>query len=368
VSDDTTDTVEPETTTTPGPLSVEDVFDQHFPDEGVRDEQPRDEQGRFAEVTPAETPTPEEPEAPAPSAETAAEQRRILKLKIDGNEEDFDLDAEYARDPEALAALIRQGKALPTVEERRRKEGMAEGAKTVADMLRAQGYELHYDQATGQLKATPPQRSAVTPVADLYAEEDAKIAALEQRIYETGDGAAVIELNRLTRAQNARRADETKTALSEYQAAQEKARTDAAQKALVEQFNKRVDGLVERRSQEFPAQSRKDLARFAWRVAVARGQFANSVEEVEAEVSEYFDRMRVFGATVTTNAAAPSNGQAARTAPIPSTGVPTPHAPAAPPPVGVGSPTPHSGALALNLKGKGLDDVSEEEWTQIFGS
>lgn len=126
--------------------------------------QPRNPDGTFA------------PDTPAPP-------KRVIKIKVDDQESEVDLDAEFADEQrrEALARDIQKGRAFESATERAQRRGAAETAKEMLTLLRDQGYDLYRDPATGQISVVPPQAAQNQRPAEKPEPNTTDIAALREK-------------------------------------------------------------------------------------------------------------------------------------------------------------------------------------------
>jgi len=153
-----------------------------------------------AEPAPATTPTTEptpsaatasdaSPAAPAPTpaAPVTTPAPRVVKVKVDGKEEDVDLDATYSDETKRaeLAQTIQKGRNYDREGQRR----YAEGQKALADNLARRGYtfkpKVANPQTLDDYEVIPPQAAAPTqpgapvttpdPELDALAKEEAEL-------------------------------------------------------------------------------------------------------------------------------------------------------------------------------------------------
>lgn len=182
--------------------TAEDALDAAFKVDPPVPDQPRGEDGKFvaAEPTPAPAadapppdapaPTPTDAQTPAPPAEPP---KKVLRYKVDKEEREVDLDAEYADETrrQALAEKLRKGDAFDVVTQRERQRGQAD----VLDFLRQQGYDLEVDPATGKPRLkTPSHGSPPSPQQPQKVEPPSVTDEELKRRAQDGDNAAWIEL------------------------------------------------------------------------------------------------------------------------------------------------------------------------------
>lgn len=208
--------------------TAEDALDAAFKVDPAVPDQPRGEDGKFVATpepdaaTPANTSPPDAPapqttdaQTPAPPAEPP---KKIVRFKVDKEEREVDLDAEYADEQrrQALTEKLRKGEAFDTVTQRERQRGQAD----VLDFIRREGYDVEVDPETGKPRLkTPSHGSQPSPQQPQKVEPPSVTDEELKRRAQEGDNAAWIEL--LNRSNE--RASQAQKSVEEWKRQQQQA-------------------------------------------------------------------------------------------------------------------------------------------------
>jgi len=213
------------------------------------------------------------PDETAPAAETKAEgappaapattaaQRRLLKLKEDGVETDFDLDDAYADETKRadLAAKIQLGRQHDKIIERRLRQQESDQATWIQQQAEANGFRLVFDPATQTLQFVPKAGSApntTTPPASATPSSPPDTDQILRRMEELeaaigeGDAEAIKENAQLTRKLAKAQRDEANQ-LRQWRRERDEERTSQQQQTVLERQVTAVQGVFAKHSAAF---------------------------------------------------------------------------------------------------------------------
>jgi len=307
-------------------------------------EQPRDEQGRYVEKS-GEVPgaaAPEGAKPQTPPAETPAQrERRLIKFKVDHEEQELDWNAI----PDAEAAeLARKGRAFDKVLPRERERGQSE---TLA-WFKAQGYDVVQDPTTRQYKVVHPQQASQPAAAEQPKSPPSDTADLKRRARE-GDAEAIAELIDLAES----RASQAQTALEQWRAQQEAERQKQTEYernlAFANEVAAKVNPPLEQFVKEFGDTPQvQGVVKRLRQFAAASALSGVAPDEIAASLGETVANFRALRGPVAPASAAPAPTQARPAAPPPPPYIPTP-----------GGSTTRSGTTT---KPKNADELLEQSF------
>ena len=304
------------------------------------------------DTTSPETAQAGEATAQATAAAASAAARRVLKLKEDGAETDFDLDDYYETKRDELAALLQKGRMHERIVERRERASKDEASSWFLERARKGGFTLAYDESNDTLIAIPVNGSAAptsaaangngatkAPEAAAGPEDvDQILKRLEQldEAISDGDAAAIAEANKLNRRiAQIQRAEADQ--LRNWKRTQEEQAAKAAQAAQTATIVQRVEAFKAANQKAFEGYSDAEFA------TLVRGYVAQSQTPEDLlghlqnfAASEMQRRQKWIASLAQPNGSAPSQ----RTAP----------APAAPPVHNGASPTAGGGSQRPRAK------------------
>lgn len=283
-------------------------------------ERARDEAGRFVSADPAEEPAPEAeaapptepeqadlageeaPEQPAAEPTTAAE-RRAFKIKVDHEEREIDLDAEWA--DESRRAKLREtwekGLGFDRVVGRTRQEAHTQGRDQTLAWIKSQGYDIVQNPMTGQWTVVPPQQvatpaggppaSAATPSPTAERARLEKIATYGDDNDPEGQIKAIRALARLDAEEAAkakfREFEEWKDALARRAQEEHRARVTAQAEQEVRQ---QIETAIAARAKSFEGPERERQIERAIALAMLKARSdAKTLDDVLAVVNQAAD-------------------------------------------------------------------------------
>lgn len=266
-------------------------------------EQPRDEQGRYAQREPEPTPEPpteanEEPRA-TETPQQAAE-RRALKVKLDHEEREIDLDALWASEDgrKELKERYEKGYGFDRAVERARQESFRRGQDATVKWLDMQGFRVRQNPAVeGGWEIVPKQAATpATPTPEPVAKPDAaSVRARLEHVATYGDendpAGQIKAIRELARMDAEEAASAKFAAFNEWKAQQERQAQEAQaarQRAQAEaHVQAQIKAAVEARAKSFegPDQDRQVQRVVALAMAKARTD-ARDMDDVIAIVHE----------------------------------------------------------------------------------
>jgi hypothetical protein len=318
------------TPTTPTPSSVPAA-----PSQAAAPERPKaksfDE--AFSNIDKGRSPAaaPEATPPAAPSATTSEAKKRLLKLKIDHEESELDLDAEYDDETKraALVERLQKGSTFDRAVKRAQDEAIQQARTLYTDWLDAHGYTVVADPTAPKgYKLVPKQAPVTTPAVaeDPLTTEETK---LKQKIRadsmkDGADPTDIVRLHEIASERALKVAAQAKTeAVKEWEKRVADERAQGEQKRTAAEaetwFRGEIDKLIGARTKSFDGpDSAARIARlkqiaFAHGAAVAaRGE--KPVEAVAQFINQEADDLDARAKWVLQNATA--QPQTRTTAPV----------------------------------------------------
>lgn len=294
-----TDVHETETTPEPQVDPWDAALDQSG--ESPQPDRARDDQGRFASTPEPETAPETEAQPAAPETPAEAAERRALKVKLDHQEKEIDLDALWATEEgrKELRERYEKGYGFDRAVERAKQESFTTGREATLKWLAAQGYRVRANPAVdGGWEIVGPQAATPAPASPASAATPTPAQPTRQELEhlatygDENDPAGQIKAIRALAKMDAEEAASAKfRAFEEWRAQQtrqaQEAQAASARAQAEAHVKSQIQAALEARAKSFDGPDReRQVARIA-ALAMAKARTdAQHIDDVIAVVHE----------------------------------------------------------------------------------